>query len=1528
MVAGFGSRLREKIESTRPAPQWGPGGGGGGTSLSSSGHHGTSAANIRGLTRLGGSTASSAASGGKAAPGGAGAAGGGAAGGTAGRIASAGTTARFASGAATAGSSVSSRAGTTTGNVVTPPPSGGLLSGRIGTTGGSAVATSAGSGENSAATANTSSSTSTSGAGGTKRADGSSSQQPEHTISSSTASTAATATSTSLGNLSNSSTVTGTRGIGTGTGGGPTKLSTTMPALGGSKIVPGWGAGLLSSSTSTSTTTTNLHAPSGHLVGLQTASGGAPSTFANTTTPRSNSSTSRRRRWGDYDEEEEDSDEFPNLASSLEGANKKKVQLQQDVSTASVSATTSAAAATSNYRENFIGSSQNSGSSRWQHANVGVGGGIGDIGSSQSSGSRWQHGHVGGGGGGNAPYRPSSGGGGGGGIGDSGRFYTGEYDRHDSWRNNDSRTASSSAGGFHYSSSRDNTTPTNRASGNIYGGGHYSDRGGGGGGGGGGFSSSSYYDNGHYREPRDNNRDSWSKSRVHNWRSSSSSEYDDTKHSSSNWRSGSSSLQNDESATGNRDGSNSLWSFNQREHLHFSGSSGTRRSSTEEGGGGRFDRDGERGGNNHSFFSSSQGNKASDVAVERENGTISSGAAASLSAMVDRSNQLGPATNAATTTTTLRDEALSTRRPQVASDPSSIVRQSTTPMVLLRSSYGNNSGSQTPTELPSKFTEATNTRSVDGASEVNHGVPSTELGNLESYPPLRGGSSQPPNAWGSLAATTTLAPDNRSLDLLQEKSKEVPAESSVATIARITPSSTQTTPKDTEQDKVELAKEQQLNILRQVAERRAAATKSSNKSEVKEKKRRIELEKKPSSVENGEVKDDIKRTESTTTEDQIPVRKGRFDMDRTDTKSNPKSESLKKGVKAKSKPKLNPCRIEGHDHQWSDCPQNPKSDKFVRDNPCRIEGHDHDWNDCPDNPKSDNFKPTYKKGKSRGPNGDAKDAPAVSDGASEKKGNPCRNEGHDHDWNDCPNNPKSINYVKPTYKKGKGRDPKSVGNTTDTPAASDGASRKKGNPCRNEGHDHDWKDCPNNPKSVNYVKPTHKKGKSRGPSASEENGLSDLKDEVCKAGDNKQEVVGEPMKELAEPTDQKETPAKPKPFVPAPPPAVPAWTKANPLTIASQLPATKVELSNPEKPGVSTTVISSNALTPLDSVQRQLLETKLEHASVQMSSQLASPRTDSSFAVTTPQDVAAKQRALFDGNTALFGKAETLSVYDSWNTPQNRMANASVGLWRPTPFAPTAAMSPLAGQFGSTWSASAVPLMQPQRMESMPMESKEKVAPALPTENDMVDDNGNASEKNGSETSDGQVRRNGKSGMSKKYDNTRTNRSSRYQSQRKSFQGSSSKGEDGEGVTEEAAADNVEADAKPATKPLRRRQPYSASAHKGKSKGRTVDGGTDADFAVADEPKPVAKRFSSHRRSSLSGKGRSKGKVENHGDDAAVGEDATQGSSPRAKRPPKKFGGGGRGRYNNGTRPPRKQADNGNAGKQQQPPPPHNSSGE
>eukprot|EP00581_Thalassiosira_minuscula_P011362 CAMPEP_0183730194 /NCGR_PEP_ID=MMETSP0737-20130205/32188_1 /TAXON_ID=385413 /ORGANISM="Thalassiosira miniscula, Strain CCMP1093" /LENGTH=1187 /DNA_ID=CAMNT_0025962617 /DNA_START=86 /DNA_END=3646 /DNA_ORIENTATION=+ len=53
--------------------------------------------------------------------------------------------------------------------------------------------------------------------------------------------------------------------------------------------------------------------------------------------------------------------------------------------------------------------------------------------------------------------------------------------------------------------------------------------------------------------------------------------------------------------------------------------------------------------------------------------------------------------------------------------------------------------------------------------------------------------------------------------------------------------------------------------------------------------------------------------------------------------------------------RVNPCRIDGHNHDWFDCPNNPKSKSFVRNNPCRIEGHNHDWNDCLDNPKSDNY---------------------------------------------------------------------------------------------------------------------------------------------------------------------------------------------------------------------------------------------------------------------------------------------------------------------------------------------------------------------------------------------------------------------------------------------------------------------------------------------------------------------------------------------------------------------------------------------
>ena len=731
---------------------------------------------------------------------------------------------------------------------------------------------------------------------------------------------------------------------------------------------------------------------------------------------------------------------------------------------------------------------------------------------------------------------------------------------------------------------------------------------------------------------------------------------------------------------------------------------------------------------------------------------------------------------------------------------------------------------------------------------------------------------------------------------------------------------------------MDLAKEQQQNILRQVAERRAAAASSASKSEVKlERKKPIDVEAKPLPIKEGDSKGDINQPATATTDGIIPpVRKGRFDIDRTDASRKPNSESLPRGVKPKSKPKLNPCRIEGHDHPWSDCPQNPKSDKFVRDNPCRIDGHDHDWNDCPDNPKSDNYvKPTYMKGKStRGPKsiGNKKDLQDnTSEGAPKEKGNPCRMKGHDHDWNDCTDNPRSANYVK---KKGKSsRGPKSLGNKKESPAVSE----------------------------------------------SEEKGPSDQKEEEvegCKADDTKQEVIAESMKELPEPTEQKVTPAKPKPFVPAPPPVVPAWTKANPLTIGSPSTAATLERSNPEKSGISTSASVSGAGTALappsyvqtsleSGQQRQSLETKLEHATSQMTSLLVSPRSDLSFAAATPQDIASKQRALFDGNTALFGKAESSAVYDSWNTPQIGMTNASVGLWRQTPFAPTTAMSPLAGQFGSTWSASAVPIVQQQRMESAKTESKEDVvAPALPMKSVQVDGHGKSSENCGGETSYGEVRSDGQSTVNKKYEYPATNRSSRYQSQRKSFHGAAgrgiSNGKEREESTEEPSLDNhVEEEAKAANKALssRRRQPA-----KGNLNGRVVDGSTDnVDNAGADEPKPATKRRlpTRHQRSSLSGKGKSKGKVDSRGnDDAAVvsdvvgnpngtagnvmpntdltspspgqgqneqvasqstatnNPDATKASTNRSKRPPKKFG-SGRGKNYIGTRPPRKLDDNG-----------------
>lgn len=177
---------------------------------------------------------------------------------------------------------------------------------------------------------------------------------------------------------------------------------------------------------------------------------------------------------------------------------------------------------------------------------------------------------------------------------------------------------------------------------------------------------------------------------------------------------------------------------------------------------------------------------------------------------------------------------------------------------------------------------------------------------------------------------------------------------------------------------------QQQNVLRQVAQRRA--TVESRKFGYIQKRngsgwgmaKKITL-KKDSLIEGSQAKDMARHSNDLVSLDSCHLYErppGNSPMRQTYAKEVPdckrqtknrKSQdtSLILPVKKAKSPhtRPNPCRIEGHDHDWTSCPNNPKSNSFIRNNPCRIEGHNHDWSDCVDNPKSSNYVRPIRKGK-------------------------------------------------------------------------------------------------------------------------------------------------------------------------------------------------------------------------------------------------------------------------------------------------------------------------------------------------------------------------------------------------------------------------------------------------------------------------------------------------------------------------------------------------------------------------------------
>jgi hypothetical protein len=494
------------------------------------------------------------------------------------------------------------------------------------------------------------------------------------------------------------------------------------------------------------------------------------------------------------------------------------------------------------------------------------------------------------------------------------------------------------------------------------------------------------------------------------------------------------------------------------------------------------------------------------------------------------------------------------------------------------------------------------------------------------------GACQPSTAWAPTPAVVPVSlAEQRSIVAEDSKSESSPRPDPVKSKEIV------------EQEKRDRAAEQQQSILRQVEERRASST------------RKL----------------------------WTPERKGSSGGDsKADERPPPKKVMERKAPeKEERKERPNPCRIEGHDHDWKDCPRNTRSKNYRteakeedevaavdRPNPCKIEGHDHDWRECPNNPKSENF----------------------------ERNNPCRLKDHDHDWNDCPNNPKSENWGKHPKKERKPRpsrierrakvdpDEKDVEHGKDSDADDGSDSEESGTRKRRSD------DRKKRSKEI-----AERKAKKRAERKAELEERRNARKEVKAVVDVDDAEMKETVVESKTPPAE-EVSAVAKPFVPAPPPAISAWKSGPPPAVKplphvvdtpSQSPPTKPASPAPESIPVPqpNKVLTAPTQAPMPEQQ-------------QTYSQDATP-APSSFG--TPQNISGSSvlpspgtNALFPGNSALFGDQGTTAVYGSWNPPPMVLPSTFVDPWKPNPFAPIVSVNTNAtattGGLGTIWSESTV----------------------------------------------------------------------------------------------------------------------------------------------------------------------------------------------------------------------------------------------
>ncbi|KAL7472536.1 hypothetical protein ACHAXS_012896 [Conticribra weissflogii] len=680
-----------------------------------------------------------------------------------------------------------------------------------------------------------------------------------------------------------------------------------------------------------------------------------------------------------------------------------------------------------------------------------------------------------------------------------------------------------------------------------------------------------------------------------------------------------------------------------------------------------------------------------------------------------------------------RYQGLSEARQRLREEP-------TTPMVLLRNNTGGN-GDDKIDKVNESTSQASGQVSKEADVAASNGLgtlsivstsTTSQLSKLEKISGNSLGASQPSHqAWKptppvkpiSLASTTEEKHDKEEKKVPQQKqpitdskfteSKEIkmppPALSSGA------PSEPSETPipqksvEEIEQDKKDRAIEQQQNVLRQVAERRAAAASSGSDRRSNTGEKRSSRE---TSNEKGNSRSNPKKERKPSQKKENKDGRGRTkNDDQRKRRQTPNAEGISSQIEKKAAPRMDSSDI---------------ADKMLFSN-----SSTNDVSDDVNLPSSDTVTNV------------TDDTKAESSAPEKSRDSPlAENEAKSTELSSQPDDPRAKTASlsasaksKHSRNKDDEKKRKRVPRSKETTERREKPAKKRMEETRNrrkherEERKHEREDrkhhSSKNSSSTNQLSSPEKDTNV----TSEKSGGKPTTTEVKT---NRKSDKPTPPKSTTETTK----PAAPKPFVPAPPPAVSAW-KSGPPPGIRQPSSVQVPISTPAHP---VNPIDPNDLETLNGGLRPTPSKPIQNASTLTSS--SSPQTKTQQTITTtpqqslefstspPTTIPIQERQptptlkpvqpslqkispqspkagspfmdksilppvgstqLFPGNNAVFGDSEeSTAIYDAWKPTPTIMHSVYIDPWKSNPFAPTSTASKITVLgFGSIWSDAA-----------------------------------------------------------------------------------------------------------------------------------------------------------------------------------------------------------------------------------------------